>query len=256
MNITFDDPRLTAYALDELDEVGRGVIETEMQSFGECRGEVEEITRAIALVRAELASEPVPALTPVQQGAIEAKLKLSGSKPGLSWIPSLWRLRMGLGMAGALLLCAFLLPAAMKNGIQTLFQNASADTAGMMLKMAGAPVIKNGLKFTWPGGMSVEVMRGCSTIDSNLILLAASLLVGSLYLRSPWKRVLLTLFVVPLAIVRDGFRIFTVTELGVQMGATGFNSPIHHYGDPILFALSLIPLLLLLVWLRKLESKP
>jgi len=104
--------------------------------------------------------------------------------------------------------------------------------------------------------MSFEATQGCSTLDSNLILLAASLLVGSFYLRSPWKRVLLTLFVIPLAIFTNGFRLFTIMELCVQMGAHAIDSPIHRYGGPIFFALSLIAFLLFLVWLRKLESKP
>jgi exosortase/archaeosortase family protein len=256
MNITSDDPRLTAYALDELDETGRSVIEAEMRNFSECRGEVEEITRAIALVRAELATEPMPALTSVQQRAIEAKLRLPDYKPGISWIPSFRRLKVGLAMAGALLICAFMLPSAMKNGIQTFSQNASVDTAGVMLKMAGAPVIEDGLKFTSPEGMSLEVARDCNTMNSSLILLAASLLLGSLYLRSPWKRVLLTLFVVPLVIVRDGLRIFTVAEFWLQMGAHRMDSPIFRFNGLMFFALSLIPFLLFLVWLRKLESKP
>ena len=33
------------------------------------------------------------------------------------------------------------------------------------------------------------------------------------------------------------------------------DSPIHHHGGPIFFALSLIPFFLFLIWLRKSESK-
>lgn len=75
MKITPDDPRLTAYALDELDGAERKAIETELQTSDECRREVEEIGRAAALLSAELAAEPLPQLTYAQQLAIEAKLK-------------------------------------------------------------------------------------------------------------------------------------------------------------------------------------
>ena len=75
MKITPDDPRLTACALDELDGAEREAIETELQNSDECRREVEEISRAAALLSAELAAEPLPELPHAQQLAIEAKLK-------------------------------------------------------------------------------------------------------------------------------------------------------------------------------------
>jgi exosortase/archaeosortase family protein len=257
MNITSDDPRLTAYALDELDEAGRSVIETDMQNFGECHCEVEEIRRVAALVRAELAREPAPALTPVQHRAIEASLRHSGSKWGLSWTPSLGRSRTGLAMVNALQICLVSFPVVMPAAILAFFQNASADTAYVLLKMAGARVIKDGLKFTFPAyATSLRVAPECSTIDSSLVLLVASVLLGYLYLRSPWKRVLLTLFVIPLVIVKDGIRLFTIAELFTQMGAHGREFLGFRLDGSIFFALSLIPFLLFLVWLRKLESKP
>jgi len=263
MNITYDDPRLTAYALGELDDAGRSVIETEMRNFDECRCEIEEITSAAALVRSELASEPALALTPVQQRAIEAKIKLSGSRPKLSWIPSAenwglsnWRPRKGLVMLNTLQICLVTFPMVMPEAILAFFQNASIDMAYALIKMAGPTVVKHGLELTFPSyGATLRLAPECSRISSSMVLLLGSLLLGMLYLRSPWKRVLLTLFVVPLVIVRDGFRIFTIVEFFVQMGAHRMGSPIFLLGTPIFFALSLIPFLLFLVWLRKLELK-
>jgi exosortase/archaeosortase family protein len=61
--------------------------------------------------------------------------------------------------------------------------------------------------------------------------------------------------VVPLVIVKNGLRMFTIAELCVHMGAKAIGSPIHRHGGPIFFALSLIPFFIFLVWLRRLESK-
>src|SRR2546422_4176902 len=80
MRITPDDPRLTAYALDELDGADRKAIEAELEDSNECRREVDEIARTAALLRAELAAEPMPELTYAQQLAIEAKLKPNSGK--------------------------------------------------------------------------------------------------------------------------------------------------------------------------------
>jgi exosortase/archaeosortase family protein len=59
--------------------------------------------------------------------------------------------------------------------------------------------------------------------------------------------------VIPLAILRNGFRVFTIGELCIHVGPHMINSPIHRKGGPLFFALSLIPLFLLLVVLQKSE---
>jgi exosortase/archaeosortase family protein len=265
MNITFDDPRLTAYALDELDGAGRAVIESEMQNFGECRREVEEITRAVALVHAGLASEPAPALLPVQQRAIEAKIRYSSFKPKLSWIPSTekgrlnWPLKTALAVVVALLIGVVPVPVAVMHPALSFLQNASTDIGYAIMQMAGIPVIKHGslLIVTYANQNQIVSFdgAGCAPFYSSLVLLVASLLVGDLYLRSPWKRLFLTLFVIPLVIVAEGLRIFTVAELCYLGAQTTIDSPILQHGSSIFFALSLIPFAFFLVWLRKLESK-
>src|SRR5436190_6782886 len=80
MKITPDDPRLTAYALNELDGADRKAIEAELEDSDECQREVDEIARTAALLSAELAAEPLPQLTHAQQLAIAAKLKPHSGK--------------------------------------------------------------------------------------------------------------------------------------------------------------------------------
>jgi exosortase/archaeosortase family protein len=58
---------------------------------------------------------------------------------------------------------------------------------------------------------------------------------------------------IPLGLLRNGFRVFTIGELCVHLGPQMIDSPIHHRGGPIFFALSLIPLFILLVVLQKYE---
>jgi exosortase/archaeosortase family protein len=81
--------------------------------------------------------------------------------------------------------------------------------------------------------------------------LITSLLAGYLFLRRTSLRVILALSIVPLAILRNGFRIFVIGELCVHISPTMIDSFIHRKGGPIFFALSLIPFFLLLVFLRK-----
>ena len=64
------------------------------------------------------------------------------------------------------------------------------------------------------------------------------------------RRLVLVAFVIPLGLLRNGFRVCVIGLLCVKFGPQMINSPIHHHGGPLFFALSLIPLFLLLWWLR------
>jgi exosortase/archaeosortase family protein len=99
------------------------------------------------------------------------------------------------------------------------------------------------------------VASECSGIHSTLVLLITSLMAGYLFLHSPWKRTWLVLAMVPLALLRNGFRIFVIGQLCVHIGPEMINSPIHRRGGPLFFVLSLIPFFLFLIYLRKSERR-
>jgi exosortase C (VPDSG-CTERM-specific) len=155
----------------------------------------------------------------------------------------------------ALLLFMVPYPEIVNDGLETFFQHTSAAAAHGFFSLAGTQCVRDGLVLSLPTDFSLRVAPECSGIHSSQVLLITSLLAGNLFLRSPWRRVFLALFVIPLAIARNGFRIFVVGELCVHVGHRMIDSPIHHRGGPIFFALSLIPFFLLLIWLRKSECQ-
>jgi exosortase/archaeosortase family protein len=116
------------------------------------------------------------------------------------------------------------------------------------------PFLRQQTSFQLPG-MPLEVAPECSGIRSTLVLFITSLLAGHLFLRSPWRRAALVLAVIPLALLRNGFRIFSIGQLCVNLGPHMINSPIHKRGGPLFFLLSLVPFFLMLLWLRKSEQK-
>jgi exosortase/archaeosortase family protein len=81
-----------------------------------------------------------------------------------------------------------------------------------------------------------------------------SLVASHLFLDGPWRRLILVAFVFPLAIVRNSFRILVIGLLCVHVGPHMIESYIHRQGGPIFFVLSLVPLFLLLVWLKRQEA--
>jgi Ca-activated chloride channel family protein len=77
MKLNQDDPRLTAYALDELPANERAEIEAELKDNAECRQIVEEIRGAAKLLSENFAKEPQLTLLPEQHETIEEKLQPS-----------------------------------------------------------------------------------------------------------------------------------------------------------------------------------
>jgi exosortase C (VPDSG-CTERM-specific) len=145
------------------------------------------------------------------------------------------------------------IPAFLVSRIDTFLQFGSAWAAQGFFWLSGMPSLHDGVAFQLPG-ISLKIAPECSGIHSSLVLFITSLLAGYLFLRSPWKRTLLAVIVIPLALIRNGFRVFVIGELCVHIGPQMINSYIHRKGGPIFFVLSLIPFFLLLLLLKKSEQ--
>ena len=162
-------------------------------------------------------------------------------------------------MAAALFPVAFLvflipLPDAAVDGLETASKLASTEAADMFFSIFSVPVLRDGVIFQLPG-IVIRVAQECSGIHSSLVLFITGILASHLLLKSTWRRVVLVALVIPLGILRNGFRILVIGWLCVHVGPHMINSPIHHKGGPIFFALSLGPLALLLWWLRRGDAK-
>jgi exosortase C (VPDSG-CTERM-specific) len=144
-------------------------------------------------------------------------------------------------------------PVILRTGLETFLQHGSAVVAYALFKISGTTVFYQDLNFRLPG-INLEVAPECSGIRSSLALFITSLLASYFFLRTSWKCALLTLAVIPLALLRNGFRIFTIGELCVHVSPDMINSYIHRQGGPIFFLLSLIPFFFLLRLLFKSES--
>jgi Ca-activated chloride channel family protein len=75
MKLNPDDPRLTAYALGELNADERAEIEMALCKNPECRQAVEEICRAATMLSEDFAKESFPKLSSEQRNAIEEQLR-------------------------------------------------------------------------------------------------------------------------------------------------------------------------------------
>ncbi len=127
--------------------------------------------------------------------------------------------------------------------LETASKLASADAANLFFNISGTPLVRDGTVFQLPG-IVIEVAQECSGIRSSLVLFITSLLVAHLFLKSPWRRIALVAFVIPLGILRNGFRILVIGLLCVHYGPAddpqrhsqkGRALLLHAVADPALF---------------------
>jgi exosortase C (VPDSG-CTERM-specific) len=145
------------------------------------------------------------------------------------------------------------IPLAATQEINSFLQAGSALAAAGFFTLTGTAYFQNGLVFQL-ADIRLQIAPECSGIHSTLVLFITSLLASYIFLRTSWKRALLTLVVLPLGLLRNGFRVFVIGQMCIHMGPQMIDSPIHHKGGPIFFVLSLIPLFLLLLILQKSEG--
>ena len=142
------------------------------------------------------------------------------------------------------------LPEAAVDFLENASKEASAEVANWLFLISGTPALRMGTVFQLPG-ISIMVAKECSGIRSSLVLVITSLLAANMFLRTTWRRALLVAAVIPLGLLRNVFRILVISLLCVHIGPEMINSPIHRRGGPIFFVASLIPLFVVLWWLRR-----
>jgi len=149
-----------------------------------------------------------------------------------------------------LLLLAAPLPESFRTQAIVFLQNRSADATGLLFHLANVPFSRAGVVLTLPR-VTIEIAQECSGIRSSLVLFITSILAANLFLNTTWRRLALIAIIIPLGILRNGFRIFVIGLLCVHMGPQMIHSLIHRRGGPLFFVVSLVPLLLVLWLLRK-----
>jgi exosortase len=144
-------------------------------------------------------------------------------------------------------------PAVALDEIVYFLQQQSALAARLMFKAVGEPVTQNGIILSLPS-VDIEVARECSSIRSSLLLVIITMILAHLFLRSWWRKALLIAAAIPLAAIKNGFRIFTITELATRVDMGYFDGNLHHRGGILFLAVALALTIALLWGLRRGET--
>lgn len=146
------------------------------------------------------------------------------------------------------------MPDAFVVGLEEWLMRVSAGMTEFLFKLTGTSVHRDGQVIELPG-MVLRVARECSGIRSTIVLFITSVLASYLFLKSPWHRGILVALVIPLGILRNGFRVLVIGLLCVHIGPEMIDSWVHHRGGPLFFGISLVPLFLTAAWFRYREAK-
>jgi exosortase len=146
------------------------------------------------------------------------------------------------------------LPPALLDSTIYYLQRGSTEIAYILFRLVGIPVLREGFILHTPH-QSIEVAKECSGIRSSLALFITCLLAAHLFLRTKWKMLIFVLLAFPLAILKNGIRITTLTLLAVYVNPSFLTGSFHHDGGFVFFFLALAILAPILLALQKSERQ-
>lgn len=156
----------------------------------------------------------------------------------------------------ALLFLVFTIPIPLflLNGVVTALQLASAEAVDIVFRLTGASYHRSGLVFEFPN-VAVMVAEQCSGIRSSLSLFILSVITGHLFLRTFSRRVILALAVFPITVLKNAFRIVTITLLANYVDLRFLTNHWIHSSGGIPFFMVAMGMFIPLVWaLRRTEK--
>ncbi len=130
----------------------------------------------------------------------------------------------------------------------------SAEATYGFFKLTGVSVLREGFTFHLPR-LTIEVAEQCSGINSSIALFVASIVAGQVFLRTGWKKVVFVLSIIPIAILKNGMRIVTLSLLGIYVDPRILHGQLHRKGGIPFFIVALAMLAPILWILRRSEKK-
>lgn len=133
-------------------------------------------------------------------------------------------------------------------------RHASTEVASVLFMLTGVPVLRDGFLFELPG-MTMLVADECCGIRSSISLFITAVLAAHFALKSPWRRALLILAVLPITIFKNALRILTLSLLAVYVDERIIHGALHRIGGIPFFVLALLIFGCVLWVLRRSDMK-
>ena len=154
----------------------------------------------------------------------------------------------------ALLMLIVPLPTPLVDRVIAALQSGSTTAAYFLFSVLGTPVYREGFLLHVPG-VTIEVAKECSGINSSIALVLTLLLVGYETLRTPTRRLILVLLAIPVSFAKNAIRIVTLTLLAIHVDPRFLTGSLHHKGGIVFYLIGLAALYPLWKLLQRSENR-
>lgn len=145
------------------------------------------------------------------------------------------------------------MPSVLLDGATRLLKAGSTHMVAGLFTLTGTPYFQQGFVFSLPK-FAIEIADECSGIRSSIALLLTSLLAGDMFLKRRWNKILLVIAILPVAVLKNGIRIVSLSLLASHVDPTFLTGQLHNEGGFVFFLLALVLLAPLFVYLRRSET--
>lgn len=137
-----------------------------------------------------------------------------------------------------MLLLAIPVPDSIVQSIISVLQIQSAWLSAMLFSAVGIPIYREGIMLSVPG-VTIEVARECSGINSSIALVLTMMLVAHESVNSNWRRLALVAATIPLSILKNAIRITTLTVLALRVDPSFLTGRLHHQGGFVFYLVAM-----------------
>jgi exosortase len=131
------------------------------------------------------------------------------------------------------------LPVIIYNRITLPLQFLASRFATSLLDLTGVPVLREGNIIRMPA-VSLEVVEACSGIRSLMALITITVFYAYFFEKRIWRRGMLVLSAIPIAVLTNGFRIMGSGLLGQYWSAEKAEGFFHEFSGLLIFCVSCI----------------
>jgi exosortase len=149
-----------------------------------------------------------------------------------------WRFFRSVLLPWGILFLAVPLPAIIFNQVALPLQFEASRLASQMLGLLGIPVLRQGNIIVLPS-LTLDVVEACSGLRSLVSLITLAVLYGYFFERRNFRRILLVVAAVPIAVFANGFRIMGTGLLGQYWSPEKAEGFFHEFTGVLIFFVSI-----------------
>lgn len=164
------------------------------------------------------------------------------------------RVLMILGLPIAFLFFMVPLPYTIYDAVALPLRHLVSVLATEGLKLFGFPVLREGNVIILPN-ISLEVVEACSGMRSLFSLMALGTAYAFIFLKGTWRRVVLILATIPIAVITNVIRVFATGVLARYFGSAAAEGFFHDFAGFVVFAVAMALTALTGLLLGKLHFK-